>query len=166
MNQTELAERAMSCARRMASKRFRKWNDSEELIADAVSRAWEGAQTAGPGATPGTIAWHAVGRVGTPRRFTDAAMCVTHPRHGRIRRSADVFLDLGDERENPATIVQAKLDYLTWLLTLKPERRMMVILLFAGWRTSELAKRFKKSPGRISQIRDELLRSWFELVDG
>lgn len=66
--------------------------------------------------------------------------------------------------EDPRTPVpdQAafRCDFPAWLATLRRRNRRIAKALSIGHTTSEVAKRFKVSPGRISQLRKELRDSW------
>lgn len=165
---SELMERALQKTRKRAGQVFRNFPDREDRIADAVSIAWEFARTAGPDATPGTIKHYAMRRVcsGT---FRGSERSIEHQRpRGRqaAQRSAITVMDFASVGDDPAVIVQVKLDVAAWLHTLPPLKRTVARRLAVGYRTEEVARFVGKTEGRISQIRNELLISWREYQDG
>lgn len=70
-----------------------------------------------------------------------------------------------DTRANPADLAQARLDFSDWLAQLAPEKRRIANILATGAGTSETARLCGLTPGRISQIRDELRRSWAQFME-
>jgi DNA-binding NarL/FixJ family response regulator len=52
------------------------------------------------------------------------------------------------------------LDFEAWLSRMPSRRRQIAEYLAQGHQTIDVAKRFRLSPGRISQIREEFRRSW------
>ncbi len=56
--------------------------------------------------------------------------------------------------------VAFRIDFPRWLDLLTKRNRRIAEALAVGYSTSEVARRFKVSPGRISQLRRELLQSW------
>lgn len=71
-----LAAAAMAIAGFLASK----WRMREDERFDAISIAWEFAQ-AGRG-TPKSIAWYAIQRVRSARRFPGSSRSIDHPKRG------------------------------------------------------------------------------------
>jgi hypothetical protein len=67
-----------------------------------------------------------------------------------------------DRRAGPAETAAARIDFGDWLRSLSRRRRRIAEVLASGESTSRVARRFRVSPGRISQIRGELERSWHE----
>jgi hypothetical protein len=66
-----------------------------------------------------------------------------------------------DNRQTPVPEqVVFRLDFPAWLGTLGSRRREMVLALAMGYRTQELAAKYKVSEGRISQIRREAAEDW------
>jgi hypothetical protein len=53
-------------------------------------------------------------------------------------------------------------DFPAWLATQSPRNRKIAEALAVGHSTSEVARRFNISPGRVSQLRRELHDSWSE----
>ena len=58
--------------------------------------------------------------------------------------------------------VAFRCDFPAWLARLSRRNRRIAQALSTGHNTGDVAKRFKLSPGRISQLRRELHRSWQE----
>ena len=66
-----------------------------------------------------------------------------------------------DTRSAPVPdIVSFRVDFADWLHTLPRRDRRIAETLALGNRTGEVARRFKVSPGRISQLRGEFQDSW------
>jgi len=71
---------------------------------------------------------------------------------------------LEDRRAGPFDIVRTKLDVAAWLRSLPSKLRRIAKTLANGDRTSDVAKKFNLSAGRISQIRAELAHSWRRFI--
>ena len=56
--------------------------------------------------------------------------------------------------------VAFRLDFPAWLLTLARRDRRLVVGMALGHRTLDLARRFRLSAGRVSQLRREFKRGW------
>lgn len=69
-----------------------------------------------------------------------------------------------DRHAGPFDIVRTKLDFTAWLRSLSIKLRRIAKTLANGERTRDVARKFRVSPGRISQIRSELLASWSRFV--
>ena len=67
-----------------------------------------------------------------------------------------------DKRSNPADIAACRIDFADWLDRLSPRQRQVATVLASGETTTRTAKRFRVSLGRISQIRQDLRKSWQE----
>jgi hypothetical protein len=65
-----------------------------------------------------------------------------------------------DRQATPADTAAIRLDFEEWLASLRRRDRTVALRLAMGHRTSQLAKRFRVSPARISQLRSELKDSW------
>jgi hypothetical protein len=61
---------------------------------------------------------------------------------------------------SPADTAAARLDIESWLRSQSARNRSIAKLLAVGERTSAVAAKFRLSCARISQLRDELRRSW------
>ncbi len=72
-----------------------------------------------------------------------------------------------DTRTAPVSdTVAFRLDFPAWLGTLSRRNRRITETLALGHRTQDVARKYKISEGRISQLRRELARSWREFVGG
>lgn len=164
MNRSELARKAVEIAHRLALRELRSFGDYEDRVTDAGSLAWEFAQTAGPNARPGTIAWYAV-KAAASHRTNRARKSLDHPRHGN-RRDSEVDVSLmcwiGDD---PALIVQAKLDTEAWLATLTAKQRLVAVMYWNGYGTNEIAKVMRWKAGSVSTYRKLLRRKWMEFQE-
>ena len=70
-----------------------------------------------------------------------------------------------DSRSAPVPdIVAFRCDFSAWLRSLPRRNRRITVTLALGNRTSDVAKRFSVSEGRISQLRRELAKSWRAFV--
>ena len=67
---------------------------------------------------------------------------------------------LEDRKAGPADTAAARIDIAAWLETLPKEKRRIAALLATGETTKRTARRFRLSPGRISQLRSELKQAW------
>ena len=61
-------------------------------------------------------------------------------------------------------IVAFRCDFADWLRNLPRRNRRIAQFLAVGHRTSDAARKFKLSEGRISQLRTELRNAWAEFV--
>ena len=69
-----------------------------------------------------------------------------------------------DKHCGPAQVAASRIDFDTWLKSLPVRHRKIAQFLSLGSRTSEAARRFRVSNGRISQLRRELAESWRKFV--
>ena len=65
-----------------------------------------------------------------------------------------------DRRTPVPEQVAFRIDVPEWLATLTHRARKIATDLATGWTTGDVARKYKLSPGRISQIRKELFESW------
>ena len=65
-----------------------------------------------------------------------------------------------DRQSSPADVAVARLDTSAWLGTLSCRNRRLARVLATGETTKRAAERFGVTQSRISQLRDELRRSW------
>lgn len=72
-------------------------------------------------------------------------------------------LVIEDKRTRPADVAACRVDFRAWLATLTIRNRRIAEALAVGASTTEVAKRFQISPGRVSQLRNELFEEWQEL---
>ena len=80
--------------------------------------------------------------------------------HYDLREGEWIALLVEDKRATPAEVAAARLDVAAWLWSLHRRQRQIASALALGETTSDAARRFRLSPGRISQIRQELRASW------
>jgi hypothetical protein len=69
-----------------------------------------------------------------------------------------------DKTAGPADIARVRCDFSDWLKSLKRRDRRIAESLAIGEGTQHVAKRFKVSAGRVSQLRKELAESWRQFV--
>jgi hypothetical protein len=69
-----------------------------------------------------------------------------------------------DRHCGPAEVVATKLDFEDWLAELSPKQRRIAKTLAKGEGTKAAARKHRVSPGRISQIRRELMARWYEFI--
>ena len=69
-----------------------------------------------------------------------------------------------DRHAGPAEIAASRMDFTGWLKTLSRRDRKLALKLAMGETTSRVAKLFRVSAGRISQLRRELMESWNRFV--
>ena len=67
-----------------------------------------------------------------------------------------------DKKATPADIAAMRIDFADWLRLLRPKQRRIAKVLATGETTSDAARKFRLSSGRISQIRRELRDDWLE----
>lgn len=65
-----------------------------------------------------------------------------------------------DRTAGPAEIAAMRLDFSAWLSILPHRLRRIATFLGRGETTQAAARRFRVSPGRVSQIRRELFSAW------
>jgi hypothetical protein len=70
-----------------------------------------------------------------------------------------------DKNAGPADIAASRMDFSGWLKTLSKRNRKLALKLAAGESTGIVAKLFKISAGRVSQLRRELMDSWNRFVE-
>jgi hypothetical protein len=152
----------------------------DDAVATAIAHAWDlfaklviaGRQEL---AFAGSLARYAVARtvdgrqVGTPANAHDVSS-------RRCQRRQDVRVGTLDQRDpatgewqellledrhsTPAEIACTRIDIQTWFRSLPGRHRKIARLLARGEQTRTVAEMFGLTPGRISQVRAELERSW------
>ena len=65
-----------------------------------------------------------------------------------------------DKHAGPAETAAARIDFAEWFASLTPRDRKIAKVLTQGSSTKDVARRFRVSPGRISQKRREFFESW------
>lgn len=148
---------------RYARRVFREHPQRDEMVADAVSVAWQFFQTAPPAATPGTLARYAVKFVRSRRHLPESARSLTGPHpSGQVKAARAVFdpQSLFRMHDNPARIVSFRDYFRGWFASLSDRQQVLVELLASGETTKAAAAKCGCTPGRISQLRRELAESW------
>jgi hypothetical protein len=65
-----------------------------------------------------------------------------------------------DRSATPADVARVRLDFAAWLKTLPRRDRRVALDLAMGNRTGDVARKYKLSDGRVSQLRNEFQLSW------
>jgi hypothetical protein len=82
-----------------------------------------------------------------------------NPRRGGWR---EVLVE--DRTAGPAEIAMTRLDFASWLSTLSKRDRQLAEKLVLGETTGRVARTFRISAARVSQLRRELCASWHRFV--
>ena len=69
-----------------------------------------------------------------------------------------------DRHTGPADTARVRLDFAAWLRSLPRRNRRIAEFLALGNRTSDAARKFRLSDGRVSQLRGEWAESWRAFV--
>jgi hypothetical protein len=157
--------------------------EQEEATAEAIAGAMIAfvrliRRGKNPIAFVGRLAKIAVLRVMTGRLTGARARCqdvlsrFARQQHGYSVESLDAPLNpnatawktllVEDRKSTPADIAASRIDFAEWLGRMSNRRREIAEALAAGYRTEEVANRFRLSDGRISQLRREFESSWRE----
>jgi hypothetical protein len=80
----------------------------------------------------------------------------------RFDREEDAWREIliEDKHAGPAEVAASRIDFAGWLGVLPGRLRKIARFLAKGETTTDAAKKFRVSPGRISQIRSELCQAW------
>lgn len=169
--------------RRAANYAFRHLRHAvrEDLMAEVVANAFVAfrrlvARGKAALAYPTVLAKFAVRqvregrRIGSKRNVLDVMSSYDQQRNGFVvqqfpeatKRIPWEELVVDNRHATPAELASFKIDFADWLKRLKRSKRQVALRLVAGDTTSEVAGRFKLSPGRVSQVRKELHRDWSE----
>lgn len=65
-----------------------------------------------------------------------------------------------DRKATPADVACTRLDFAAWLCSLTDKQRWIAKTLATGETTAGVAKKFRVSAARVSQVRKELHRAW------
>ncbi len=148
----------------------------EETIANAAVafvRLFQRGQT--KKAFPTVLAQYAIAQVrddrhvGSRLRISEVLSSYAQRRKGflverldRFDRETDEWLEaiVEDHRTPVPDQVAFRIDFPNWLTRLSRRNRRIAEALALGHSTGQVAKRFKLSPGRISQLRGEFYQSW------
>ncbi len=167
---------------RMASIAFRDLDPEgkEEATAEVVAHAFvmfAGLVERGREAVayPSVLAMYGIRRVRIGRmaatkqnvRDISSTFCqqqkgVTLQRLDKFDREEDAWQEVvvEDRHAGPAEIAATRIDFRDWLQVLSLKQKKAAEKLAVGESTSKVAKMLGVSPGRISQLRRELLESW------
>lgn len=151
-----LADQSIQLVRRMAAA----WRLTEDELNDAISTAWEFSR-AGRG-SPSNVAWYAIKRVRSHRRFSGSARSIDHPKRRVQPAQPATGAIAARPGGNPATIVGFRIDFAEWRSRLPERLQTVVDRLADGEEAGEVARLTGVSPARISQIRRLLELSWRE----
>lgn len=147
-----------------ANAKFANDNDRPAKVADAVSEAWYLLQTAGPNATPKSLAFYAVRRVRAGRQFSQSSRSLTGPNPRRVDKAMRQEFDTAEfarDSDNPAELAALRIDFPDWFdNVLKDRQREICAALMQGDSTSEVAERFGVTLSAISQTRRWLVENW------
>jgi hypothetical protein len=127
-------------------------------------------------AFPTTLACYAIRayyggrRVGTPLNLNDISSRYCQHQRGFCITSLDKRTPDGqwretlveDRRASPAELAAARLDIADWFDGLPRLKRGIAETLATGESTKQTASIFGVTPGRVSQVRNELAESWQE----
>lgn len=114
--------------------------------------------------------YYAGRRVGTSLNVNDVSSPYAQRRRGFRLRSLDrrdpggVWKEIvvEDGRATPAEVAASRIDLDDWLNQLPRLKRGIAETLATGETTSETARRFSVTAGRVSQVRRELENNWAE----
>ena len=107
-------------------------------------------------------------RIGHSENVNEITSIAAHRRHGLTIHRLDQCDGEGgwkevlveDGRCTPAELAASRIDFKEWLRRLDRQKRRIAQTLATGESTGAAAKKFRLTPGRISQIRQELAREW------
>jgi hypothetical protein len=108
-------------------------------------------------------------RVGTKSNCRDALSCYARRRRGDRLLSLDGRGHCGEWKKvlvesrqaGPAETAASRIDFAEWLKQLPTKKRKLAMILAVGETTSAAAKKLGVTRGRVSQLRRELMNSWF-----
>jgi hypothetical protein len=124
-------------------------------------------------------------RVGAGETANDVMSVIAQRRHNFLveplpspRTSQEILYDVGGQRmhdimeerlsdntvASPADQAAFRLDFRGWLRTLSARERRIIQGMAQNERTKELSRRFRVSPGRVSQMRREFQTDWRKFV--
>lgn len=101
-------------------------------------------------------------------RYCQHKKHVSVERLDRFDRTTDEWLEIvvEDRRAGPAEVACVRLDFMAWLKSLPTRLRRIAKLLANGETTTAVARKFKLSAGRISQLRRKFYFSWLKFISG
>ena len=114
-------------------------------------------------------------RVGNKMNSKDVSSEYAQRRRTFVLKTLDLFdhdrqewkeVLVEDRHAGPAETAASRLDFADWLRLLPKRLRRIAETLATGETTKKAAKRFRVSPGRISQLRRELNENWQDFQGG
>lgn len=174
--------------RKVAKHAFRRCprEEREEAMAEVAAHAWIaflGLMNRGLEhrifATP--LAKYAIKRVragrciGCVRNVNDVSSSYAQKQRGfhverlddydkRRNRWREILVE--DRRVGPADTAASRIDFADWLASLSRRMRCIAENLSVGETTNTVARRFRLTAGRVSQMRRELRRGWDDFQEG
>ena len=151
--------------------------DSEELIADTLATAAEMLQSlekAGRKIPARSVAFYSIQRAKSGRRaYQSGAADPLSPVFRTRTPSAIIPLDapissegegayrtmgdfIGAPTEDPSETALRRIDWESFLGTLATREKQILSCIADGWRNMDIAKRFKVTPARITQLKREI----------
>lgn len=149
--------------KRRARRIFAMRAERADRIADAISLAWEGFIAAPDKATASSLSYYACSQVIMRRQFKESQRSATGPNQQRKPKPERLETGLNGmvtELENPAEIAALRIDFAAWVETLTEREKDFLHCFLFDESTKAIAEHFRVSPGRVSQIRRELLEHW------
>lgn len=112
-------------------------------------------------------------RVGSSLNIKDVSSQYAQHRKGIVMESLDRFdteanewqeVLVEDRTSGPDQIAATRIDFAAWLKSLPRMKRQIAKTLATGETTKKAARKHRVSPGRISQVRKELLEAWESFI--
>ena len=112
-------------------------------------------------------------RVGTKLNVLDVSSRYCQRAKGFTLERLDVLNDsedqwreivVEDRHAGPAEVAATRIDFGDWLKSLPRQKRQIAKTLATGETTKKAARKHRVSPGRISQVRRELMDAWESFV--
>lgn len=166
--QITFSRRVIPVLKRQAKRCFRKSFEKEELTCDALSLAWE-FYLRKPTAPVIKLVDFALRHAIAGRQFRQKVKSLGGPKSlscEKPPRDLDFNVAMVIEwGADPAEIAAFRLDFVAWVATLSHRDRAILKQAVLGDTTLLLAQKFDVSPGRISQIRRELVEDWLAFTE-
>jgi hypothetical protein len=179
---TRAFEKLLPTIEKQASIAFRDspHSEREEQVAETVANAFCAYQRlvergkaeiayATPLAQYAILQVRAGRRVGTKLNVRDVSSpYCQHRKRVRVERLDHYDSEEGgwqeivveDRRATPADVAATRIDFATWLRSLRSKHRRIAKTLATGETTTNVARKFRVSQARVSQIRGELRDCW------
>lgn len=154
---------ALPVVEQRAKKVFARRRNKNELVCDAVSLGWQYLKRYGHVASPKQIAYYACLHASRGKQFGLSARSLDSKHRRRKRDAAQqhpVHDGLVNRRDNPAATAAVLVDAHAWQATLTDRERQLLDCCLQGETTMDIARKLGVSPGRVSQMRRELVTFW------